>query len=284
MKTKIVSIVMALLAALSVFALNTSAHAVTTNPVPVVEVHGYSGAPTQGLNTRGYWGYPTYMLKSHGFANVYTLSYYKNDSNGVDVTQAGPGTGCSLATSTATVAGFDHGDSIESIAYRVAWCLYDAFGTQQIDLVGHSMGGLIIRYALQQITEGNPDYPPALNVGVVISFSSPFGGAYLGCKDTQCNEMLPDSAFLTSLYRGAVPNVPWYAIGSGVTPSKSYCDIVHSPSAVQAPGSVGIIYANPCYQHLGYLGDLSTQPTATTTIGDVQGRHSLYEMLWLLEN
>lgn len=69
------------------------------------------------------------------------------------------------------------------LAYHVAWFIYDEFSRdgKAIDVVAHSMGGLIIRYAIGAAERGQDDWPPFLYVENVVTIASPHGGTKWGC-------------------------------------------------------------------------------------------------------
>lgn len=280
----IVTCLVAMFSLATVYASALTTKVTPVNPViPVIFVHGYSSATPQGLNTAGYWSAARNMLASQGFplTDTLTVSYYKNDTNGVDITGSGPGTTYpNVVTAGHTRAGYNHTDGIEPIAHDLAWFIYNQYGSQSVDLVGHSMGGLIMRYALQQVQAANPSFPPSLNIHLAVTLSSPFGGLVLGCKDTQCNEMLPGSSFLAALDANTPSITQWVAIGGNGQTFGHYCDEVTPDSATDIAG-IQILYTYPCYQHMGYLSDTSKQLVAKG-IGPIDGRRSLYELSWLL--
>ncbi|MFP3317642.1 MAG: alpha/beta hydrolase [Thermoplasmata archaeon] len=94
---------------------------------------------------------------------------------------------------------------IESIAYELSLAikvLYNHYGYINIDIVSHSMGGLITAYMLEH-------YKLPVNLKYVIFIASPFGGSplasiasYLGLTifvGNQVKEMTPGSSFLQNL-------------------------------------------------------------------------------------
>jgi hypothetical protein len=116
---------------------------------------------------------------------------------------------------------------IEHLAYHWAWTIYDLYASfgQCVDAVAHSMGGLIVRYALGQVQTGNPEFPPLFCVEDVVTLGTPHTGSELAeafalfCPSTQCNQMLPGSPFLSSLAEtaqspGGFGGTDWTLIGS----------------------------------------------------------------------
>lgn len=81
--------------------------------------------------------------------------------------------------------------SLDDIGARLAAHL-TATHTEPVDLVGHSMGGLVIQAALQRL--------PAGSVRRVVALGTPFAGlpSAIGCDVQQCVEMQPGSAWLAA--------------------------------------------------------------------------------------
>jgi hypothetical protein len=83
--------------------------------------------------------------------------------------------------------------SIRHLAYHLAWWIYDHYGRsgQCVETVGHSMGGLIIRYAIAQVENRNPDFPPSICVENVVTLGSPHAGTpwAWGCSSWECVQM-----------------------------------------------------------------------------------------------
>ena len=94
--------------------------------------------------------------------------------------------------------------SIRHLGYHLAWFIWDHYTREgrPIDVVAHSMGGLIIRYALAQTERGHPKFPPYLEVEDVATLGTPHGGArwYAWfCQWRECDEMQMGSDFLNWL-------------------------------------------------------------------------------------
>lgn len=97
---------------------------------------------------------------------------------------------------------------------RYIWSHYSKRG-REVDVVGHSMGGLIIRYALAQTQRGEAGFPPRLLVDDVVTMGTPHGGARwyaIGCRYDQCGQMQAGSDFLVWLENNA-----WNPQGAGGT-------------------------------------------------------------------
>jgi pimeloyl-ACP methyl ester carboxylesterase len=114
---------------------------------------------------------------------------------------------------------------IEHIAMHLAWNIYDSYSSRDlpVDVVAHSMGGLIIRYALAATRAKLPGFPPKLLVEDVVSLGTPHGGSrgHRFAPSLQGSQMDPGSSFIKTLVkdpRGFNPQgangTDWTAVGS----------------------------------------------------------------------
>jgi len=210
---------------------------------PIIYVHGFS--LTNGDNCQK-WN----PMKDF-FDNVYpyhtdinlTVEYYWGDTNcGYSINGHGshskhfPSGHVNGAHSTDT--------DIRHLGYHFAWFVWDKYSKdgQGVDIVAHSMGGLIVRYALAQVERGNPDFPPRLYVNDVVTLGTPhdgaIGGWLLGCVAItlgakQCSEMGEGSDFIQWLNANA--NNPQGANGTDWTTIASEDD-----QRVSGPSGVGM--------------------------------------------
>ncbi len=179
----------------------------------VLIVHGYAGVGT-GSPERSIDLSPSYdriktAYQNAGY-NVKLIAYYGGecDANG-HATNAGPTVGAYAGDS-----GHDHwahtrghtsatgcdgvsGSSrhtreadIAHLAYHFAWYVYNTFtdpdhnpATQdgvRVDIVPHSMGGLIVRYAMHKVGT-DAEWPPSLLVESILDYATPHDGAVGGC-------------------------------------------------------------------------------------------------------
>lgn len=170
---------------------------------PVLYVHGYD--PTGAGSPCGIFSNMASFLSGNGFTGPQvTLKYYWNDSGcGVDLNNYGsqntyyPGGSVSGEDSNAT--------DIRHIAYQFAWYVYNTYtaGGQNVGVVAHSMGGLIVRDALYRVAAHDPDFPPSLLISNSVNFGSPHNGANIAAlcsgSNIECTEMTPGSSFLNDL-------------------------------------------------------------------------------------
>lgn len=109
---------------------------------------------------------------------------------------------------------YPSGAPVDSMAHLLFWKLLNLqlrYGFDRIDLVAHSMGGLVVRRFLLDHAEKFPQ------LGTFVSLSTPWGGestATLGVQYSPAvvpswRDMQPDGPFLSSLFERPLPrNVP----------------------------------------------------------------------------
>lgn len=144
---------------------------------PVILVHGY-------LGTTGPWGPLTRRLHAAGFVNVFTVGY-DSLSSGVPQLAAG------LADQVATVLMGEHRPAVH--------------------LIGHSLGGLVARYAVQRLGLDRI-------TRTVVTIATPHRGsalAWLG-RGPAAAQLRPGSVLLRELPPlEATPQVGWAVIHAG---------------------------------------------------------------------
>ncbi|MDX6233867.1 MAG: hypothetical protein QOH68_2944 [Nocardioidaceae bacterium] len=245
----------------------------------VLLVHGVNyDVPPASINCNSdTWPMVKNHLRSRGISvPLVTIGYYRNDTNcdaylnGADSESSAAGTthsthrastdalglGGHQAGSLGT-GGHTTGAPIEHLGYHLAWYIYNhytKFG-QTIQVVAHSMGGLITRYALAHVQSHDADFPPKLYVRDVVTLGTPFGGTstqtcYLGMAvalwPEQCNELQPNSGFLNNLqFNNARSSsqestlvTDWSEVGSSAD------GVVPKDSATQASAQHKYIYEN----------------------------------------
>jgi hypothetical protein len=218
---------------------------VTWTPVPisvgpVLMIHGLDATAPYGINCATTWNDAKSFLRTHGYDNrqLLTLAYYADDQNcdrSIN-SYVDPALGENYFDNSGSHVGNTSGHTaqapIEHLAYHLAWFIYDEYSKNNIsvDVLAHSMGGLMIRYALGQVQAKNSAFPPSLIVNNVVTFGTPHGGAKSGkeaeCDFAQlfgvpyeCTEMRAGSSFLTTLQAQAwnpqgSQGTDWTAIGS----------------------------------------------------------------------
>lgn len=204
---------------------------------PVILIHGIDAVGSAGDNCAVTWDDAKRYLRAHGFANrqILTAAYYEHDvfcDRSIN-NHVSPSVGNSYFGGVGAHSGDANGHTaeaaIEHLGYHLAWFIYDEYSRNgvAIDILAHSMGGLIARYALAEVAAGNPSFPPRLLVTNAVTFGSPHGGERLGTfglcglrlELRECSEMKAGSAFLTGLEKNGwnpqgTGGTDWTAIGS----------------------------------------------------------------------
>ena len=268
---------------------------------PVILVHGYNNRPgnCQGIDLATYWGKAVTELTTRAgipAVDVVPVSYYRCDNHGIDITGYGPGVSYPFTKTSGTVkprAGHTNNSSITRVAQDLAWFIHNEY-TQKgraVNVVGHSMGGLITREALRRVQAGDPAFPPTLDIQKVLTMSTPHNGWGVTCKsNTQCIEMTDGSAFLAEIQSNPAPQgasgTAWWAMatagaGTGNGYLTSTCDAIPTNSAIAINGT-HLVYTKPCYRHNGYLTDNSQKFDAEGS-EELGGRHSLAMMVSIFQ-
>lgn len=244
---------------------------------PVLIIHG-----RDSYNMAGYATLRNYYL-AQGFTAVHRVGYYGGECNveynaehhGSHNSWYGGSGEHSSKTGCNGVAGaqvHDLNTDIMHMAYHFAWMVHDHFGASSVtvDMLGHSMGGLIMRYAVAKSGSGGV-WPPALRVEDAVTIGSPHGGLGTSwCKWSpwaDVRQMCSDNYFITWM-RSSASNpqgnggTDWTVIGSD-------CDgWVAWNLAVDMAAAHKVVYMNPCYGHSDYYTDVSTASDATVDYMD----------------
>lgn len=153
----------------------------------VIFVHGY--APTGGHDCADYWkDAKTHFGDRNWDGPLRTFGYYRND------------TGC-----TWEYPG-NRDSSLNTIAQALALKIYRAYSSdgKKVDIVAHSMGGLIVRTMLRHVKlkGGTGGWPEYVYVEDVVTLGTPHDGTGWaeGCdRWRQCRQMEPGSSFISNL-------------------------------------------------------------------------------------
>jgi hypothetical protein len=206
---------------------------------PIYLIHGYN-TDNQPINVKGaYWNeaIADYLHdddpeRAHV---VWAWCYYSNDVN------------CDLK-----IPG-DRNRSIRLLGQDLAWDIYMRYSRygMPVDVLGHSMGGLVIRAAIFGTQRQEGGFPPCLYVEDVTTLATPHAGLILApllCSlldgPLQCREMRAGSSFLDWLREPGGRN-PQAASGTDWTLIGFDDDlVVPAGSAVPADMPVGhkVIY------------------------------------------
>lgn len=190
---------------------------------PIVYIHGFDPIFSSGYDCHSYWDVMADRLEGWGHTGTRaTTAYYWFDTNCTYDSQH-HGSHSAHYAGGHYLGGHTRDTSIRHLAYHTAWMIYDHFtaGGVTVDAVGHSMGGLILRYAIAQVQRRDPAFPPTLNVEDAVTLGTPHTGTgwAWGCGYAECVEMRPGSSFLSWLATNA-PNpqgtggTDWTVVGS----------------------------------------------------------------------
>lgn len=170
---------------------------------PTYFIHGFD-ALGRGKDCVKYWGDEIPSIK-HIVKEVVTWGYYKGDKN------------CTRKYNGSAKT------DIHTLSRALAWDIYNNYTKKGkiVDVVGHSMGGLIIRDALAMVYLDNSLYPPKLYVEDVVTIATPHAGAPKAkfCPkivSKQCEQMRTGSTFLRDLLPSPQSYIgtDWTLIGS----------------------------------------------------------------------
>jgi hypothetical protein len=251
-----------------------------TRSKPVVFVHGLDAFFASGSDCNA-WNPMVSALRSWGWTGTMAkVQYYAFDANCTySVDHHGSharhyGGPSEHDANNPNSHGFD--TRIEHIAYHLAWMIYDHFTKNGIvvDAVGHSMGGLILRYAIAQTQLRHPDFPPSLAVEDVVTLGTPHTGTdwARGCFwSDQCGQMVPGSSFLAWLASNA--QNPQGSGGTDWTTVGSYEDNYVPTGSANGMDSTHRVnyYASSEVEHGDYLVDTSDVRTADVEYWDRPG-------------
>ncbi|MFI6944076.1 esterase/lipase family protein [Streptomyces sp. NPDC050418] len=133
------------------------------HPRPVVLVHGTYE------NRYNNWARMAPRLKDQGYC-VYALDYGDTDDAGVSLGAAVKGYG-DIKQSSGELAAF-----VDKVLA--------ASGSKQVDLVGHSQGGILARWYVQELGGANPADPSGNKVKKVVQLGTPNHGTTLSGIET----------------------------------------------------------------------------------------------------
>lgn len=251
---------------------------------PVVFVHGLDAVGKPGFDCDA-WDRQVARLRDMKFSGTFArLAYYYGDSDcgwqldhhGSHDRHFGDGWGHSEDS-------HDADTRIEHLGYHFAWFLYSHFTNkgQKVDVVAHSMGGLITRYALAQVARDHPAFPPNLDVQDVVTQGTPHRGSRQNFEEslcqwaTQCDQMDPGSSFLKWMAANAKNpqgrgGTQWTAMGS------RHDERVSRRSTVGMRAARKVVYREP---HIGHSDYRDSNSTARMAVVDRKDRGGSWRRL-----
>lgn len=306
-RSRVPLLALALVLALAISAglslsLASPAHAagyISSSNWPVLFIHGFSGTnpngSSNGTDCASTWGSSESYLRgthtvngqpAHWTGQLITIGYYKGDTN-CNVMLGSYASHCSNYN-----AGNEgtNNETLYHLACELDWYIWlnwSQYG-KNVQIVTHSMGGLIARYGIYQWTRhynGSFTGIGSLYVQDVVTLDTPHGGvpvvSLFSCGNcTQFDEMQWPDAFMQELYNGTTTNgvfhpgqnpqgsgwgTDWTMMGSFGTNFGIPCDVVEYQyhSATYMSGGHKSGFYSPCYDHGGFLTDTSDNNNAT---------------------
>jgi hypothetical protein len=134
-------------------------------------VHGHAEGTPAGKDCVSTWGNALDYFEERGWGreSMKTVGYYTGDEN-CDVTISGASNGTRIRNLAADFAKHVH--------------QYNTSTGKPVDVVAHSMGGLITRVALLGSAKGWEGFPPnALDIGDVVTLGTPPSGRCRGNQE-----------------------------------------------------------------------------------------------------
>ena len=193
---------------------------------PIIFVHGHKAAPSPGVDLPVLPKLLAQKAAAEG-RHLIPVGYYVKDVNGPSIQKSGKA-GATFSSGKQN-GGNTNATDIRHLAYQLAWWIHDNYSSKglPVDLVGHSMGGLITRSMLYGFNT-DKSYPPVLLIEDSVTVSTPHLGLAVttttgvGCTATtslQCTQMGDGSSYIKELKaKGRGPRgtggTDWTAIGA----------------------------------------------------------------------
>ena len=164
---------------------------------PIIFIHGSDWLAPYGVSCPRSFGTMERRFRDWGHTGAFvTIAYYRYDT-GCTASLGGDGSHTRHYASGHDATGGHTGQTdIRHLGYHLAWYIYDHYSKagRAVDVVGHSMGPLLIQYALAQVARHHPDFPPRLLVEDVVSLAGPYTGGSLDHQHLQHAPVRPDAA------------------------------------------------------------------------------------------
>lgn len=181
-----------------------------TASTPILLVHGFDSDFNSAVDCgdRGYIAPWVNGMRTRGFTNVRAVGFYAGDSRCADYVP-------DRADDTVDT-------SITELGRDLANLIYTRYTSRQqaVAVSAHSMGGLVIRAALDGVAKRQPGFPARLRVTDVVTSGTPHAGTRFGtrcaARAAECAQFIPGSSFLTNLGQNpqGVGGTDWTLTGS----------------------------------------------------------------------
>jgi hypothetical protein len=284
----------------SVVAVPRAAARTDTTDKPIYLVHGHAGGSETDC---AQWDTLRDAFRSWGATGpIKTVAFYFRDKHcNTNIALSGsPGERHRAVPRGAHKRGSHTSNApIAHLAYHLAWNIYDTYSRygRPVDAIGHSMGGLIIRYAVAATERHEFDFPPYLLVEDVVTMGTPHGGLRGFVPQDisgEVNEMTPGSKLLRYLERNAWnpqarDGTDWLTMGSAaddtVAADSAAATYPHRTPINRYMGSAHKVWytARDKIKHSDYYKLDSTQATASALERLAPGPFTLsHAVLWPL--
>jgi pimeloyl-ACP methyl ester carboxylesterase len=221
----------------------------------VLLLHGYNARSTSTDCSRAFDDMVFRMRQAGVSGRMVKVGFYTGD-RGCDVNLRSYGS-------------FDERGSWKEIAGALSAYIhleYTARGVT-VDVVGHSMGGLIIRAAVLGAQIHEPGFSSPIDVRTVVTLGTPHDGAAWYsrlCRVGQCSSLRPSSPDIAWLHRDGRPQG---IAGTEFTVIASRADrITPSPSGLHMDIPASHKITNCCVAHAGSSGYLHDEGTIALAV------------------
>lgn len=158
---------------------------------PLILVHGHEA--DSGVNCRSTWLDLMAHFRWYGYkGSFHPVQYYRNDTGCAEY--FGPGGAPEIMNATSDTR-------IQDIAKELAWYIYNTHNKRGtgVNIVAHSMGGLIVRYMIDAVQRKRAGFPPVIVAPSVVTLATPHDGIdyiWVLCRTGQCDQMDSSSSFI----------------------------------------------------------------------------------------
>jgi triacylglycerol esterase/lipase EstA (alpha/beta hydrolase family) len=247
---------------------------VSSSSYPILFVHGINASSSINCGSSTMWGTMiSYLQGTHTFNGqplhwsgaMKTIGFYNNDTNcSVRLTDSTYASHCTAYFYDASVQGTNN-ENIRHVACEFAWYVYLTYSQygQNVQGVGHSMGGLILQWAIYGVHAHLSSFPPSILMQDVVTIAAPHNGTVsistiVSCNNCiQASQMVTGSSFINDLVnlaqnpQGSGWGTDWTMIGGRIVT----CDVISSKSSTYMNLGHKSYFTWPCYTHGAYLTD-----------------------------
>lgn len=209
-----------------------------SNRRAVYLVHGFGLTWSGAFDCDAYWGAFVQGLRAKGWKGpIRTVQLYKGDTN------------CDVSAYKG-----DLDTDIESLGLGLARVINRTHPGSSADVIGHSMGGLVVRYAIQGVAQRRAGWPSFVNIEDAVTIDTPQQGVYCPFDFwNQCRQITPGSAFLRALLPQpqAATGTDWTAMGHAddwIVPWETSTGADNKRKAYLGPGHF-VYYYSRNYSH-----------------------------------